>query len=103
MFNEIKHYSLNEQITKLSRLKKALWHSNQRTKWKCASLVKEYKKVLNGLKKEIRYAIKAHELTLASDKKNPKRLFSYINRKQTIKPQISTIRDKNNIIQTDGN
>lgn len=92
---------MNNNIIAMSKKKKELWHVNQRTKWKCASLINEYKHARNSLKKAIKIAIKSYEHDLANDKKNPKRLYSYVNKKHSFRPNINAIKDNNKIIQTD--
>lgn len=53
------------------------------------------------MKKEIKRAIRSYEQKLANDKKNPKRLFAYVNKKQSVRLSIHAIKDANNEIQTD--
>ncbi|RNA30226.1 RNA-directed DNA polymerase from mobile element jockey-like [Brachionus plicatilis] len=62
----------------LTKNKRDLWHKNQASKWKIRSLVLEYKKCRQDVKRICRSTIRNYESELASDKKNPKRLFAYI-------------------------
>jgi hypothetical protein len=94
---------VTERIIFLSKMKKSLWHSNQRLGWKCVSLVKEYKSTRNLLKKEIKCAIRGFELNLAKDKSNPKRLFSYVNHKQKVKTNINAIVDNYGTTRVESN
>ena len=92
----------NKEIKSLVKKKRELWHSNKRTGWRCTSLIAEYKQTRNSLRKETRRAIKSHELEIASDKKNPKRLFAYIQSKQARHIGISAITDDNGVTHTNG-
>ena len=96
-----RHKWLSKEVSSLSKKKKNLWHANNRTKWRCVSLIKNYKSVRNRLKHESNKAIRKHEIELANDKKNPKRLFAYVNSKKTANESITAIKDKNGKIVTD--
>jgi hypothetical protein len=43
---------INEKVVSLSAMKKKLWYKNQASKWKIASLVKEYERIRKEFKKE---------------------------------------------------
>ena len=63
---------MTKELASLSTRKRNLWHSNQRTGWRCISLIDEYKTTRNKLKKEIKTTILNYEREFASDKKNQK-------------------------------
>ena len=59
---------LTNNVLKLVALKKKLWQRNQLTKRKINSLVVEYQKVRNEVKKESKRAVASFEQSLANDK-----------------------------------
>lgn len=91
----------NSDIEKLVKNKRSLWHANQRVKWKSTALFCEYKQARNELSKRIRSAVRTHELSIAKDKSNPRRLFAYANSKQSSRNGISAIKDLHGETQTD--
>ena len=54
-----------------------------------------------SVKKATKTAIIQFEESLANDKKNPKRLFSYINSKQKIKTKLNTMRTNSGDVTSD--
>lgn len=82
--------------------KKNQWHSCRRTKWRNLELVHEYKKIRNELRKLIRKKLSSYELDISKDKKNPRRLFAYVNSKQRTKLGVSAILDKMGETHTEG-
>ncbi|XP_065664655.1 uncharacterized protein LOC136086290 [Hydra vulgaris] len=80
-----------EQLS-LICLKKSLWVRNVSSKWKITSLVREYRENRKFVKKLSHSSLKSFEIALANDKRNPKRLFSYINSKRSVTNQISSMR-----------
>lgn len=64
---------------------------------------KEYRWICRRLKSRVKAAVARHELELANDKKNPKRLFYYINRKKRLDLDIKEIKDKDGKHISDGN
>ena len=54
-------------------------------------LVNKYKSTKKALKKSIKSAILQYEHSLANDKKNPKRLYKYINSKQSVSSAIHSL------------
>jgi len=99
--NRLKPPWLNKETTEILKTKRKLWHANQRTNWRCASLIKQYKAARNESDKRIKKSVRAFEMRLAGDKKNPKRLFSYISSKQSVKGKIESIEDNNGMTYTD--
>ncbi|RNA12483.1 RNA-directed DNA polymerase from mobile element jockey-like [Brachionus plicatilis] len=85
----------------LLKNKRDLWHKNHAS-WKIRSLVLEYKKCRQDVKRICRSTIRNYESKLASDKNNPKRLFSYINSKHGTKVKITSIRDGKGYTHVDG-
>ncbi len=73
-------------------MEKRAWILNRNTKWKVASLVKDYKEIRKLIKKESKKSVRSFEEDLTKDKKNPKRLFAYVNSKQSVKAKISSMR-----------
>jgi hypothetical protein len=99
--NSFKHpIWLNKESSSLIKLKKKLWHINMSLKWKNNNLLAEYKKIKKLVRKTLNSSIKKFEESLANDKKNPKRLFAYINSKQKIKSTINSLIINNQEITT---
>ena len=92
---------MNTHIVELIKQKKRLWSNNKRNNWRCAELVKQYKRTCVELKNETSKAISTYEERLAYDKKNPKKLYSYVNSKQQIKSGISSLKDVNGVVYTE--
>ncbi|RNA27418.1 RNA-directed DNA polymerase from mobile element jockey-like [Brachionus plicatilis] len=94
-FNDltINPFLLTPAVNVLAKNKRDLCHKNQASKWKIRSLVLEYKKCREDVKRICRSTIRYYESELASDKNNPKRLFAYINSKHGTKVEITSIID----------
>jgi hypothetical protein len=92
---------MNDLISAISRRKKELWILNRNLKWKVNSMVQEYKEIRKEIKKITRSSVRAYEESLARDKKNPKRLFAYINRRQSVKSNIESLRDVDGTLKVD--
>ena len=88
-----KKYSpwINKDIRGMLQLKKSLFYRNVASKWNFPILVKEYMTIKKKLKKSIKSAILQYEHKLASDKKNPKILYKYINSKQNVSSAIHSL------------
>ena len=84
---------MNEEILAMSRRKKELWILNRNLKWKMCSLVREYREIRKEIKKITRRSVRAFEESIARDKKNPKKIFAYVNSRQSVKSNINAIRD----------
>ena len=82
---------MNEEILAMSRRKKELWILNRNLKWKMCSLVREYREIRKEIKKITRRSVRAFEESIATDKKNPKKIFAYS--RQSVKSNINAIRD----------
>ncbi|XP_065658820.1 uncharacterized protein LOC136083352 [Hydra vulgaris] len=80
------------ELLSLIRLKKSLWARNVSSKRKITSLVGEYRETRKFVKNLSHSSLKSFEIALANDKRNPKRLFSYINSKCSVINQISSMR-----------
>ncbi|XP_065672226.1 uncharacterized protein LOC136090046 [Hydra vulgaris] len=83
---------MTKELLSLIRLKKSLWACNVSLKWKITSLVGEYRETRKFVKKLSHSSLKSFEIALANDKRNPKRLFPYINSKRSVINQISSMR-----------
>ena len=81
--------------------KKKLWFQNVASSWKDADKINDYKKMRRTVKKATKTAIIQFKESLANDKKNPKRLFSYINSKQKIKTKLNTMRTNSGDVTSD--
>ena len=92
----------SRQIERLTKRKRNLWHANSRTKWLSSTLANKYTRARNDLSKQTRRAIRSHELKLAGDKRNPKKLFAYVNSKQSTREAINAITDRDGVTHTDG-
>ena len=92
---------MNKELMRNIKKKKALWHQNMASNWKCAQLSDEYKQINKDITKLTRATIREFEENLANDKKNPKRLFLYVNSRQKVKTQINSLRVQNTTL-TDG-
>ena len=96
---------MNNAIMQKIKIKQSLWHKNLSKKFKCPILAQEYKKINSEIPKLTKEAVKTFEEELANDKKNPKRLYAYINNRQKVKQTINTLivsgktlTDKNDIV-----
>jgi len=89
---------MNPTLHKLVKEKKRLFNNNRATKWKHEHLVYAYHSVNSVLKKQCKLALSTYELTLVSDKLNPKRLFAYIKSQQKISSGINFLSHNNDII-----
>ena len=92
---------MNKDLMSAVKKKKHLWHQNMATKWKCTQLSDEYNTITRDIKKLTRMTVRDFEEKLASDKKNPKKLYAYINSRQKVKTQINSLIVQNKTI-TDG-
>ena len=82
---------MTQELLQLLRIKNNLFHKNLITKWKHADLVLKFKSIRAVAKKLIKRRKIEFEMDLASDKKNPKRLYSYINSKIKINTSIDSM------------
>ena len=92
---------MNKDLMKIVKKKKTLWHQNMSTNWKCTQLSNEYYNINREITKLTRTTVREFEEKLANDKKNPKKLYAYINSRQKVKTQINSLLVQNKII-TDG-
>ena len=86
---------MNKELMRNIKKKKALWHQNMASNWKCAQLSDEYKQINKDITKLTRATIREFEENLANDKKKQKRLFLYVNSRQKVKTQINSLRVQN--------
>ena len=94
---------INKNIIKLSSKKRRTWFrflASSRSK--SSFLWLEYNKISKKLKKETKLAIKNYEMMLAKDKKNPKRLFQYVNKRHAVTSNISALRNSEGEVVTNG-
>ena len=82
---------MNNELLDLIKLKNRLFYRNLASRWKHLELVHEYKSLRAQVKKLTNKRISEYEMDLASDKRNPKRLFTYINSRQKVKSGINSI------------
>jgi hypothetical protein len=76
----------NSIIKELKRRRKKLWHQNNSFSWRNKKNNREYKQICETLEKEIENANSQFEQDLViKSKENPKLLYDYISRRQTIK------------------
>jgi hypothetical protein len=83
-------------------LTKELWHKCKATNFKSRALLSKYKNSKKLFNVELKNSIKEFEFSLVRDKHNPKKLFEYINRRQSVDKSINSIRDSNGEIVTAG-
>ena len=91
---------MTNDLFKLVQLKKKLFHQNLASKWSNAELVTQYKATRKKVNSETHKKIRDYEESLAYDKKNPKRLFAYINSRKKVTSKISSMK-YNDEITTD--
>ena len=89
---------MNKDLMRTVKKKKTLWHQNMSTNWKCTRLANEYEKINRDIKKLTRTTVRDFEEQLANDKKNPKKLYAYINSRQKVKTQINSLRVNNKTV-----
>ncbi len=71
--------------------KQTLWYKNLSLKWQCPQLVNEYKEINKQIPKLTRKTVRNYEENLANGKKNPKKLFAYVNSRQKVKTSINSL------------
>ena len=84
---------MNKEILTMSRRKKELWIINRNLKWKLCSLVREQREIRKEIKKITISSVRAFEESIARDEKNPKKIFAYVNSRQSVKSNINAIWD----------
>ncbi len=85
---------LTKEIRKMMRRKSDMWHQFVSGGRKNKELHKEYKVQCKLVKSSISSSISSFELELAKNSvKNPKGLFTYINKKQKMKESIRSLND----------
>ena len=77
-----------------------LWQQILASNGKFPSLIQEYKQARSDLRKLIKKCISIYELSLASDKKNPKKMYAFVNSKLKSSSTITSIYH-NNSVSTD--
>lgn len=92
---------MTTEILVLVKKKKRLMYNRQGSRSNIASLKIEYIKVCKELKRKVKEAVNKLENNIASDKKNPKRLFAYINAKKDIKQSIGALKNEEGVAITD--
>ena len=93
---------MNDSLKGLHRKKKRMWYALRNSGEKSKIAVREYRWVCRRLKSELKRAVAGYELELARDKKNPKRLFQYISRKNRLDTGVKELRNRAGEIVTDG-
>ncbi len=78
------------ELLTLLQHKKRLFYKNKLADQKSAETIQQYRAAKKTLKKAIKKILE-FEMNLASDKKNPQRLYAYINSKQNISCAINSI------------
>lgn len=73
------------------------------SKWKINQIVLQYKKTRSQVKKLTKKCLRDHERDIANDKKNPKRLYAYLNKKKTQIPKLTSLYDETGNITSDKN
>lgn len=72
-----------------------LWHANKRSKWGNMHTVIEYERIKKECKNEVKSAIMGYEKDIANNaKRDPKRVYSYINSKKAVKDNIRALNDE---------
>ena len=84
---------MTNDIMKMIKYKRTLWFKNVSSRWENTSLIMEYKLIKNKVKKLFRDESRIFEENLASDKRNPKRLYAYINSKLKVSNNINGLLD----------
>ncbi len=92
---------MTPELLMLLQHKKHLFYKNKSANWKSAEEVQQYRSARKNLRKAIKKRILEYEMNLASDKKNPKRLYAYINSKQNISCAINSIMTSEGTLSTD--
>ena len=82
---------LSDRIRRLCSRKKRLWHKLKASGRKASQLQLDYSAACKQLKITTRATVSAFERSIAEDKANPKRLFSYIKSRQPLDNGISQL------------
>jgi hypothetical protein len=81
---------MTTELIRLDNKRRLLFVSNLRTNWKSASNVRIYRRTLKELTKKSKIAIISFERRLAFNK-DPKQLFSYVRRRNTVDTNIAAL------------
>jgi hypothetical protein len=101
--NKVKVLWMTKDLKNLIREKKTTWFKYRNSNFNDLDLMKRYRSLNKQVKKSVKQAITIFERDIAMDsKKNPKRIYEYINSKIKIKDSIRSIKDTNDTITTDG-
>ena len=83
---------LSKEIRRKIRTKNNLWRSNRRNKWSNNEMKREYTNLKHQLKREVINAKHEFEESLIErSKKNPKLVYSYIKKRQTVKSYVRSL------------
>ena len=91
---------MTDEARKVIQLKNSLRKVNMAANWKNLNLANRYYETRKLVRKMMRCDVRKFEMELANDKKNPKRLFSYVNVKQKVKTHIQSLIDANGAVKT---
>lgn len=86
---------MSSDLVRLDKKKQHLFHLNAKTNWKNQQKVREYRRVAQELRCKTKAAMTSFERRLAFDK-NPKKLFSYVRRRNQVDTNISALKTKTN-------
>ena len=94
---------MTRDLKHLIKEKKVAWCKCRNSGSKNTIFAETYKSLNKQVKLRVKEAVKGFERSLANDaKKNPKRIYAYINGKTKIKESIRALRDNDDNIITDG-
>jgi len=90
---------MSSELVRLDNKRKRLFNFNMRTNWKSAPKVRNYRRTLRELMSKSRAAIISFERRLAFNK-DPKHLFSYVRRRNTVDTSITALKTRSGLSVT---
>ena len=93
---------MNDAVRRLVLKKRRLGHKLNATNWSSKKTISEYKIASKNCKDAIHARVREYETEISSDKRNPKRLFSYASFQQRVKVGVSALTNATGQTVTEG-
>ncbi|XP_065650973.1 uncharacterized protein LOC136079180 [Hydra vulgaris] len=93
---------MNKEVLAMIKQKKQLGNYLSATNWRSATLIREYRKLRSQVQKACKRRVRVFEAQLASDKRNPKRVYAYAKAQQNVHVSISAISNAKRETLTEG-
>ena len=93
---------MNNELMKLIKLKREMWFKCLNCRFQSIDIVNDYKKIRTLVKEKVKIAVRDYEKDLVLNvKENPKRFYSYINKKIKVKDYIKALIDSSGNVTSD--